>query len=362
MKFKDNIVFYFPSIENGGVEKNFFLLTDYFKNKCNLFIITASQINLRHKNLKIISPKIKFFYKLPRNLKNIICFILFIISKPHNAKILSFQNNITAIILAKITNSSVVIRSNQSPEFYSKNFIKTKIYQYLFKLADKIVVNSFQFQKNFSKKFKLKSRVIYNLIDPISNINKLKSKKISKKIFNKKKISFIMIGRLAKQKNHLLALKAFKNLNKKKCELIILGSGNEETKIKNFINDNDLKKNVKIIKFKKNIYPYLNSANILLLTSLYEGLPNVLIEALVLKKIVIASNCNTGPSEILSNGNYGYLFKTNDYNDLHKKIKICLNNFSSLKSSKKIISGYKSINRFNKNDNGKKYFEILSKL
>lgn len=361
MKYKNNIIFYFPSIENGGVEKNFFLLIDYFKSKCNLFIITSSKIKLKHENLKIISPKKKFFYQLPRCLKNIVCFFLFIISKPKNAKILSFQYNITAIILAKITNSLIIIRSNQSPEFYSKNFIKTKLYQFIFKFADKIIVNSFQFQKNFTKKFKVKCHVIYNLIDSMSAIKKLKNK-TKLKIYDNNKVSFIIIGRLVRQKNHLFALKAFKKIDKKKFELILLGSGNEENKIKYFINQNNLNSNVKIIKYKKNIYPYLNGADILLLTSIYEGLPNVLIEGLMLKKIIISSDCDTGPKEILEYGKYGFLYKSGDAEDLYNKINYCINNIKKCKKSRKINYGYNSLVRFDKNANSEKYFKLLKNL
>lgn len=361
MKFKNNIVFYFPSIENGGVEKNFFLLIDYFKDKCNLFIVTGSKINLKHKNINIITFKKKIFFLLPRNIKNILCFILFLISKPKNAKILSFQYNISAIILSKITGSSIAVRSNQSPENYSNSLIKTKCYQFFFKLADVIIVNSYQFKKNFKKKFTLNSKVIYNLLDPINKIDILK-KKFKPKIYTKNKVKFIIIGRLVKQKNHLLALKALSKISRKKFELIILGSGNEENNIKNYIRNNKLEKNIKIIKFKKNIYPYLKCADILLLPSLFEGLPNVLIEALMLKKIIISSNCNSGPSEILANGKYGYLFETNNHNDLFKKINFCINNITKCKSSKKILYGYKSINRFDKNINGKKYYQTLIRL
>ena len=53
---------------------------------------------------------------------------------------------------------------------------------------------------------------------------------------------------------------------------------------------------------------------------MYEGLPNVLLEAITLKKSVISSNCKTGPKEILKNGKAGILFKTESYKDLSKKI------------------------------------------
>ena len=61
--------------------------------------------------------------------------------------------------------------------------------------------------------------------------------------------------------------------------------------------------------FKKNPYPYLKRSEVLILSSLFEGLPNVLLESLSLKKFVISSDCPTGPKEILDYGKNGLLFK-----------------------------------------------------
>ena len=58
----------------------------------------------------------------------------------------------------------------------------------------------------------------------------------------------------------------------------------------------------------------------MILTSKYEGLPNVLLEGLALNKFIISSNCLTGPSEILDNGKGGFLFKVGNYKELGTKI------------------------------------------
>ena len=61
----------------------------------------------------------------------------------------------------------------------------------------------------------------------------------------------------------------------------------------------------------------LNQCNLLVLTSKFEGLPNVLIEAQYLKKYIISTNCKTGPKEILKNGNFGSLINVGDHNKLN---------------------------------------------
>ena len=70
--------------------------------------------------------------------------------------------------------------------------------------------------------------------------------------------------------------------------------------------------------FNNNPYKYIKKSDFLILTSIYEGLPNVILEAIVLNKVVISSDCPTGPKEILKNGKYGILFKTKSVKDLEK--------------------------------------------
>ena len=103
----------------------------------------------------------------------------------------------------------------------------------------------------------------------------------------------------------------------------------------------------------------IKSSDIFILTSLYEGLPNVLLEAQVLKKFIISSNCPTGPREILLNGKAGYLFKKKDYQNLSKLILKILGNKKIM--NKKINIGYKNLDRFDYELNLNKYYKTVLK-
>ncbi len=83
----------------------------------------------------------------------------------------------------------------------------------------------------------------------------------------------------------------------------MIGKGNEYNNLKKFIVENKLDDQVKILNFKNNVYPYYRKADLFLLSSLYEGLPNTLIEALTFGIPIISSNCKTGPREILNKKN-----------------------------------------------------------
>ena len=156
-------------------------------------------------------------------------------------------------------------------------------------------------------------------------------------------------------------LKAFKKVDKKiNCELLIIGYGPNEFQIKNYVKDNNLDNKIKILKYQENPFKFIKTSDVCVLTSRYEGLPNILLESLTLKKFIISTNCPTGPSEILNNGKYGFLFKISDYNNLANLILKYYNNKKKFKN--KILSGYKSLNRFNLKNNCKKYYIEVKKV
>ena len=98
--------------------------------------------------------------------------------------------------------------------------------------------------------------------------------------------------------------------------MIIIGRGKEKNNLVKYIKENNLSKNIKLINFLDNPFNLIRSSDIFILTSIYEGLPNVLLEAQTLKKFIISSDCPTGPKEILLNGKAGYLFKPHNYKKL----------------------------------------------
>ena len=97
-----------------------------------------------------------------------------------------------------------------------------------------------------------------------------------------------------------------------------------------------------------------------ILSSKYEGLPNVLLEALVLKKFVISSDCSTGPNEILLNGKGGLLFKVGDYKALSKKIIYYYQNKNQC--NKLLNNSVKELKRFDYIKNLNKYLLLVKSL
>lgn len=360
------LVIFMPSIEGGGVEKNLFIIANYLAKKIrNTYIITADKnYNKKFKNINIINPT---FYASPsssRKYKYILCLyeLIKLMIKDKKITVFSFQANFYCVIICKIFfNTKLITRSNSSPSGWSKNFLKLKIFKYLFKLIDCVIVNSLEFKKELKKKFHVNSVSIYNPLN-LNQITKLSRKKISFTFFDKGKgLKIINIARFVDQKDHITLLRAmreldFLNINFK---LLIIGKGINLNKMNNFIFENNLNKKIKILNFKTNPYPYLKAADLFVLTSKFEGLPNVLLESLSLKKFVISTNCPTGPSEILSKGKGGILIKIGDYKELAKQIIFYRKNIKRCKLM--LMHSIKQLHRFDEKKNLLKYYFTIKK-
>ncbi len=137
-----------------------------------------------------------------------------------------------------------------------------------------------------------------------------------------------MVSRLDNnQKDILTLIKAFSLYLKKDSDLklYLLGEGPDRKRIEEKIKEKNLEDKILLLGMKKNPYPWINNAELLVHSSKYEGLPTVLIEALILRKVVISTNCPTGPKEILNNGKYGSLVNIGDYKAMADEIYDLLN-------------------------------------
>jgi glycosyltransferase involved in cell wall biosynthesis len=184
----------------------------------------------------------------------------------------------------------------------------------------------------------------------------------SPKIFNdSKSLKIINVGRIVDQKDQLTMIKALRLIKKNiKFEAVIVGKGVLKNNLIEYTKKHNIDKKIKFINFKSNVYPLIKQADIFILSSTFEGLPNVLLEATALNKFIISSNCPTGPKEILLNGKGGLLFKVGDYKGLKKKIIYYFNNKKKCKLM--LNNSIQKLDRFDENLNLKKYLGEVIKL
>ena len=169
------------------------------------------------------------------------------------------------------------------------------------KYSDEEVVVSSQLideQVQEYNSFKDKIKVVHNFVDK-EKINKYLSEKNDIKL---SKNTIINVGRLSNQKGQKYLIKAFSKVIKKvpDAELIILGKGELEEELEFEIKKLHLEKNIKLLGYKTNPYIYMKQASCFVLSSFFEGMPNVVLEAMYLGLPIISTDCISGVREILA--------------------------------------------------------------
>lgn len=272
----------------------------------------------------------------------------------------NFANIISMFSLFQIKNIKKILIERNNPIELSYNLnIKNLIIKILmaisYKFSDAIVGISQDLSKDLSKICQRKVITIYNPSFDKRLYNFANRKKITKPF---KKI-ILNIARFEKQKNHFMLIDSFKlSLKKFDSHLILIGYGKYENLIKQYIKINKLEKKITIISNPKNPYAYYKIADLFVLSSIYEGFGNVLIEAGMFKIPIISTDCKSGPSEILNKGKYGDLVKIGDNKKLSELI---VKNLRSKKPNK-INLMYNSLNRFEIKEHIQKYEKLFEKI
>jgi len=249
---------------------------------------------------------VKSFFKLYWNLKALI-----IKEKPEYLIVhlltyipflLFFFNNIK---------TKLILRISGKPK---KNIFRNLLWKAIEKKIELIFCPTKETIKHLKKNYFKKSKIIF-LPDPVIEDNKYKAN-----IVKKKKIYFLCVGRLTKQKNHNLLIDLYIKY-KIKTKLIIVGNGELRNQLLTKIKKNNLQRLIQIKPFTKKINKYYQYAIAVLIPSLWEDPGFVMIESAYLKKPIICSNCPSGPKEFLKKNKAGFLFKNNDLESLYKELK-----------------------------------------
>jgi glycosyltransferase involved in cell wall biosynthesis len=156
-------------------------------------------------------------------------------------------------------------------------------------------------------------RVIYNpVIHP--RIYELARESIESSSFPPRQAkSLLAVGRLAPQKDYPTLLRAVQAVRQSTdVHLMILGEGNERSRLESLVKELSLESCVSMPGTVRNPYAYMARTDLLVLSSAWEALPTVLIEALALGTSIVATDCVSGPREILCGGRYGALVPPGD--------------------------------------------------
>jgi glycosyltransferase involved in cell wall biosynthesis len=125
------------------------------------------------------------------------------------------------------------------------------------------------------------------------------------------------MGRLTRQKGFPDLIRAFAKVRgQRPCKLIIIGEGGDRAKLEGLAHELGVDGDIDLIGYRDNPHALLAHASLFVLSSLWEGSPNALTEALALGLPVVSTDCPSGPDEILVNGKYGPLVTVGDVDAL----------------------------------------------
>ena len=352
MKKIKNIIVLYPSFERGGATANLINFVNACdKKKIKIYLITnitqKDQKKFFNKDIKIIKIddrlNINYFKRSYTSIFSLLKLVkLFKRIETKNSLVFSFQSHILPILISKIFGRKIIFRNSEDiigATKYADNkftaylifFLKLLFYNF----SDGIITNSTKSKESLDKIImKKKTKLIFNPY----------LKKISKNRKIPKKKYILSVGRLCKQKNQEIIIKAFSIFLQKypNYKLILIGHGPDEKKLINFCKKLNIKKNVIFkgwIKNPKNFY--LNS-KVLLFPSLYEGLPNTLIDAINYDLPCISSRCS-GAEDILTK-KLGLYVPHDDPKFLAKKIEFVIKNYRNVNLN--VLRIKKKLNRF----------------
>jgi len=283
--------------------------------------------------------------------------LLFHIKSKKPAYLVIHLLTLLPIILSPLLSrhTKIILRISGLPDLsFFRKFIWKLFSKYIYavttptKLTYNMVLESNIFNKN---KIKLLRDPVIECIE----IQKKKKYSIDPNFNNNK--FYLSIGRLTGQKNFSFLIKVFaeniKNFKIKK--LLIIGEGEDKKKLEKMILHYNMKDNIFLLGFKKNVYNYINRCEALISVAEYEDPGFTLLETIYLKKKLISSLVKNGPIEMKNSGNMGYFFEYNNELGLLGAIKDSEKNNKNM-----LINGLRYAKQFSIFSHYKNFEKILN--
>jgi len=304
-----------PSLTGGGAERVMLTLVKHIDRKKfePIFVLMKKEgkfLNSIPSDIKVIDLK--------SNSARYAIFKIAKVIKEQNPDIvfstLGYLNLLIAMIrpfyskkIRFISRESNTVSIENKTEKYPKLF--DWLYKHIYNNFDLIITQSKYMRDDLVENFnsdESKTRVIYNPVD-IDEVIK-KSNESKDDLYPKDKINLIAVGRLSNQKGFDILVDAMTHLDDS-FHLTILGEGEDEESLKTQISTLSLQERITLRGFTQNPYVYMKEADFFILSSRYEGLPNVVLESYASKTPAIAFDTPGGTAEIIDDGKTGLLVK-----------------------------------------------------
>ena len=308
-KKKKNVAILSWSLNSGGAERAAANLSKDLSDKYNVYLVVFDASNITYSYAgELVDIMIKSGNS---TLKKIIvffkrCFKIKKIKKEKNIDVtISFMPHVNFYnVLSKVNDKLIIsIRNFMSKRGVSKlSRLQMNIAR---KMSDKTVACADGVRDDLIKNFGYDNNsviTIYNSCDMnwLKNENKQVDNLINK--FDFQKPTVVNVGRMNYQKGQWHLLRAFSEVVKQipNCQLVIFGEGELKEKLEKYAENLGIRENVFMFGFVKNHHKFMEKCNVFVCSSLYEGIANLILEALAFGVPVVSTDCFSGPGEILN--------------------------------------------------------------
>jgi len=225
----------------------------------------------------------------------------------------------------------IVLRETNAPSFAMRQAGKSGLYRMLYRWfypkADRVIALSKGMADDllaFSKLSKEKVSIIYNPV-VTEEIHRQADEAVDHPWLQHKELPVcISVGRLVEQKNYDLLLRGFaKAIQAVPARLLILGEGPKRVHLETLAEQLGIRSYVDFVGFTPNPYAYMARSDLFVLSSSWEGMPNVLLEALAVGLPAVATAC-IGVPDVLDGGRYGRMIPIGGEEELSEAIRTSL--------------------------------------
>ncbi len=313
---------------------------DLYKKKLNEKGITVKNLTF---NFKSFLPKYGFINsRFSYILISLISFLplLILLKKKKPDFIIAHLITSLPIILFNLFSfkTKLILRISGFPKL---NFLRRKFWNFSSKKIFKITCPTSELMTEMIKENIFSKNKLSILYDAILNIEDFRTKINDKNFLPPESLPekfFLSVGRFTKQKNYEYLVKEFKEFCSKypNEKLLIIGKGELKEKIIKQIEKLNMSQNIFVIDHTANVYYFMKRSKALILSSLWEEVGFVIVEAAMSNAFVISSNCKNGPKEFLMNGNAGNLFENNKEKSLERNLELFINSKENSLLEKKV--------------------------
>lgn len=318
------VLFYQPGLDaNGAIISTLRTAKGLAENNISVFLATGYISNemkdqLSNKvELKLINKRARWHAFYLSKMINEIKPDVVISSIPLAAMVTYIASKIsffrTKVVIIERTSPKTEVKFHKSKLNKSYNLLR-KLY---FPKVDKIIAISYGVKDEIVELFNIAPNKIQVIYNPTITDEKvaLSHHHTSHPWLNGEQNAPVIlgVGRLCQQKDFPTLIHAFSLVRKKRpCKLIIIGEGEDRNEIELLIKELGLEQDIDLLGYIENPHPYMRKSDIFVLSSLWEGFGNVLVESMAYGTSVVSTNCLSGPSEILDNGKIAPLVKPGD--------------------------------------------------